>query len=62
MADTPVYLDSYTLQSDLRIRLPKSIVGNLNVVPGKTCFSFFYNSKDHTIIMKLNPSEGGNHD
>lgn len=62
MPETQVYLDSYTLQSDLRIRLPKSIVGNLKVVPGKSSFSFFYNSKDHTIIMKLNPKEGHQND
>ena len=33
-----IYLDTYVLQKDNRIRLPKVIEGNMEVVPGKTFF------------------------
>ena len=31
-----IYLDTYVLQQDMRVRLPKSILSNLNVEKGKT--------------------------
>ena len=36
-----IYLDTYVLQKDNRIRLPKVIEGNMEVVPGKTFFDVF---------------------
>ena len=53
MNNTPVYLDSYTLQSDMRIRLPKSVINNLQAVPGKTEFSFYFDSTTQSVIMKI---------
>ncbi len=53
MNNTPVYLDSYTLQSDMRIRLPKSVINNLQAIPGKTEFSFYFDSTTQSIIMKI---------
>lgn len=53
MNNTPVYLDSYTLQSDMRIRLPKSVINNLQAVPGKTAFSFYFDSTTQSVIMKI---------
>lgn len=49
----PVYMDSYTLQSDYRIRVPKSVITNLNAVPGKTVFSFYYDCDSRSVILKL---------
>ena len=53
MNNTPVYLDSYTLQSDMRIRLPKSVINNLQAIPGKTEFAFYFDSTTQSIIMKI---------
>ena len=53
MNNRPVYLDSYTLQSDMRIRIPKSVINNLQAVPGKTEFSFYFDSTTQSVIMKI---------
>lgn len=57
MSNTCVYLGSYTLQSDSRIRLPKSAITNLNAVPGETRFSFYYDVVNNAIIMRVCQSE-----
>ena len=31
-----IYLDTYILQQDMRIRMPKSILSNINAEKGKT--------------------------
>lgn len=36
-----IYLDSYVLQKDNRIRLPKGIEANMEVIPGETYFDVF---------------------
>ena len=60
MNNIPVYLDSYTLQSDMRIRLPKSAIANLNAGPGKTRFSFYYDNVNNAIIMRVCHSQEEN--
>ena len=37
-----IYLDTYVLQQDMRIRMPKSILENLNVEKGKSRFKIYY--------------------
>lgn len=53
MKNACIYLDSYILQSDMRIRLPKSIINNLNVIPGKTQFSIYLDTSENSIIMRI---------
>lgn len=53
MKNACIYLDSYILQSDMRIRLPKSIINNLNVIPGKTKFSIYLDTSENSIIMRI---------
>ena len=36
-----IYLDSYVVQKDLRIRLPKGIEENLEVIPGISNFDIY---------------------
>ena len=36
MENELIYLDTYVLQQDMRIRLPKSILSNLSVEKGKS--------------------------
>ena len=52
MSNNPIYLDSYTLQSDARIRLPKSAIENIGAEPGKTRFKIFYNPESQELVLK----------
>ena len=48
----PIYLDTYILQKDMRIRMPKAILTNLNAKCGKTEFGVFYDPTNSQIILK----------
>ena len=48
-----IYLDTYVLQQDMRIRLPKSILTNMNVEKGVTKFDIYYDAKEKTLVLKL---------
>lgn len=54
-----VYLDSYTLQSDSRIRLPKSAIENLGALPGKTQFKVFYSPETQSLVLKITEDKEG---
>lgn len=56
------YLDSYVLQQDYRIRMPKGIEGNMNIVPGKTYFDIFFDNKREEIILKISEKSTKGHD
>lgn len=47
-----IYLDTYVLQKDMRIRMPKAILSNLNVEKGVTMFDVYYDSEQKSIILK----------
>jgi hypothetical protein len=47
-----VYLDSYVVQKDNRIRLPRGVEENLDVVPGVTYFDIYLDVKSNEIILK----------
>lgn len=51
-----VYLDTYVLQQDMRIRLPKLILTNLDAEKGKTQFDIFLDNANGTIILKKRDS------
>ncbi len=53
MGSESIYLDTYVLQQDMRIRLPKSILTNMNVEKGITKFDIYYDTKNKTLILKL---------
>ena len=46
------YLETYVLQQDMRIRLPKAILSNMEVEKGKTLFDICFDSEEKTIILK----------
>lgn len=52
MKEDWVYLDTYVLQQDMRIRLPKSILANMGVAKGETFFSIFYDKKEDALVLK----------
>lgn len=48
-----IYLDTYVLQQDMRIRLPKSILTNLDAEKGVSKFDIFFDTKSKNLILKL---------
>ena len=48
-----IYLDTYVLQKDMRIRLPKSALENLNLVKGESRFKIYYDKLNAQLILKL---------
>ena len=48
-----IFLSTYLLHKDNRIRLPKVIENNMSVVPGKTYFDIFYDAKQQELILKV---------
>lgn len=52
MENELIYLDTYVLQQDMRIRLPKSILSNLSVEKGKSKFSIFIDRTNNRLILQ----------
>jgi len=53
MKKAPIYLDTYTLQQDMRLRLPKAILNNLTVEKGATKFAIFLDSENNELILRI---------
>lgn len=53
MNDSCVYLDTYVLQQDMRVRLPKAILSNLGVEKGKTKFDIYLDPKENSLIFRV---------
>lgn len=63
MSDRCIYLDTYVLQQDMRVRLPKSVLSNMGVERGKTKFDIYLDSGDNSLIFRVhNEKEGDSHD
>lgn len=54
-----IYLDTYVVQKDMRIRLPKVIQKNMDIIKGKTEFDIYMKNDKKEIVLKLKKSEGG---
>lgn len=52
MENELIYLDTYILQQDMRIRLPKSILSNLSVEKGKSKFSIYIDRNNNRLILQ----------
>ena len=48
-----IYLDTYVLQQDMRIRLPKQILENLKVINGETKFDIYLDKNKNELILKI---------
>lgn len=57
-----IYLDTYVVQKDMRIRLPKVIQKNMDIIKGKTEFDIYMKNDKKEIVLKLKKSEGGNNE
>lgn len=52
MEDDLIYLDTYVLQQDMRVRMPKSILANLGAEKGVTKFAIYLDKKNEQLILK----------
>lgn len=52
-----IYLDTYLLQQDMRVRLPKSVLSNLGAEKGKTKFDIYFDSKNRSLVLKVHNEE-----
>lgn len=50
--DSLVYLDTYILQQDMRVRMPKTILANLNLEKGKSRFDIYLDKLNNAIVLK----------
>ena len=48
-----IYLHTYMLQRDMRIRLPKQILSNMKIEKGSALFDIFFNPKDNELVLAL---------
>ena len=54
-----MYLDTYVIQQDMRIRMPKQIINNLNVVKGETMFDIYLDAEKQEIVLRISQQEKG---
>lgn len=59
MGNDLVYLDTYILQQDMRIRLPKQIFNNMGISKGKTMFDVYINTKLNELVLKVSEKQKG---
>ena len=52
-----IYLDTYILQQDMRIRMPKSILTNLGVEKGKSKFNIYFDKPNQRIVLEVNTDD-----
>ena len=50
--DNLIYLDTYVLQQDMRVRMPKSILENLGLEKGKSKLKIYYDKSKKCIVMQ----------
>lgn len=53
MDNTAIYLDTYVLQQDMRIRLPKAILANIGAEKGISKFDIYLDTNSNELILKL---------
>lgn len=53
MDSSIIYLDTYILQQDMRIRMPKAILANLGAEKGVSKFDIYLDTKNKELILKI---------
>ncbi len=59
MDNSMVFLETYMLQQDMRIRLPKAILSNVGAEKGKTMFDIYFNPDENDIVLKVHKDVTG---
>ena len=52
-----IYLNTYVLQKDMRIRLPKSVLKNMKIEKGITKFQIYYDKINESLVLKPDKNE-----
>lgn len=52
MGSDLIYLDSYRLQQDMRLRMPKCVLENLNAEKGITVFDIYLDKSEKALVLK----------
>ena len=52
MQNDLIYLDTYVLQQDMRVRMPKSVLENLNLEKGKSRLKIYFDKLNNVIVLK----------
>lgn len=60
MTENLVYLDTYVLQQDMRVRMPKTVLANMKIERGKTKFAIYLDKKENQLILKIAKEDGEN--
>lgn len=53
-----IYLDTYVLQQDMRVRLPKSVLANMQVEKGLSRFQIYYDKLNQCLVLKPENNKG----
>ena len=59
MDNSMVFLETYVLQQDMRIRLPKAILSNVGGEKGRTMFGIYFSADDNAIVLKVHKNVAG---
>lgn len=54
-----IYLDTYVLQQDMRIRLPRSILKNMKAEKGITRFAIYLDPDHNELILRTEENSKG---
>lgn len=57
MENPVVFLETYVLQQDMRIRLPKAVLSNMNAEKGKTMFDIFFDAEHTSLVLKVHENK-----
>lgn len=57
--DNLIYLDTYLLQKDMRIRMPKAAMSNIGAKKGESMFDIYFNPVDKSIVLKISEDKDG---
>ncbi len=60
MKDKLIYLDTYVLQQDMRLRLPKSILSNMKVEKGVSLFEVYLDKESNEIVLRVHQQSKNN--
>ena len=59
MPNSYIYLDTYILQQDMRVRMPKAILSNMGVEKGKTSFDIYLNTQENELVFRVHQETVG---
>lgn len=54
-----IFLDTYVLQQDMRMRIPKAVLYNMGAEKGVSKFDFFYRPEDDSLVLRIHREDEG---